>query len=132
MRIRCLHRWTSRLALAAALLLLLAPVATRLLSTTSFPARAIHGHGSMQAGSTGHDHDTPAPAHPDHAMQADCTYCLLLGNLDLTALRTPAPASTTAASVFVAAATLPSRAWRHPIGLGSRGPPTTFQLRNPA
>ena len=132
MRIRCLHRWTSRLALIAALLLLLAPVTTRLLSTASFPTRAVHGPGAMQAGSFGHDHDTPAPVHPDHAMQADCTYCLLLGNLDLTALRTPAPASTTAASAFVAAATLPSRAWRHPIGLGSRGPPTTFQLRNPA
>ncbi len=127
MRIRCFHRWTSRLALAAALLLLLAPVTTRLLSTASFPARAVHDPGATQAGSSGHDHDTPAPAHPDHAMQPDCDYCLLLGSLDLSALRTPSLASALSANAFTAAATIPSRAWRHPNGLGSRGPPTTLQ-----
>ncbi len=127
MRIRCFHRWTSRLALAAALLLLLAPVTTRLLSTTSHPARAMHGTGTMQAGSFGHGHDTPAPAHPDHAMQPDCDYCLLLGMLDLSASRTSSPAFALPANAFAAAATIPSRAWRHPNGLGSRGPPTTLQ-----
>ena len=131
MRIRCFHRWMSRLAQAAVMLLLLAPVGTRLQSATSFPARATHGPGAIQASSFGHDHDTPSPAHPDHAMQPDCTYCLLLGTLDLATVRTLAATSALITAAFTADATIPSRVWRHPNGLGSRGPPTIFQLHNP-
>lgn len=131
MQIRCFHRWMSRLALAAALLLLLAPLGTRLLAATSLPARATHGPGAIQASFLGHDHDTPSPAHPDQAMQPDCTYCLLLGTLDLATLRTLATTPALIAIADAADATIPSQAWRHPNGLGSRGPPATFQLHNP-
>lgn len=128
MRVRCFHRLTSRLALAAALLLLLVPLATRLLAATSVTTRATHDPGTIQASSLGHGHDTPLPpAHPDHAMQPDCDYCLLLGTLDLSASRTPLLATTLAASAFAAVATTTPRTWRHPNGLGSRGPPAIFQ-----
>ena len=130
MRIRCFHRWMSRLALASALLLLLAPLGTRLLSATSHPAKATHGPGAMQAGSFGHGHDTPLPAHPDRATHPDCAYCPLLGTLDLAVLRAPPLVPTSAALPFAAIATVPPHVRRHPSGLGSRGPPTALQPHN--
>lgn len=129
MRARCFHYWISRLALAAALLLVLAPSSTRLLAATQLlHAGADHdGPGAMPATVLEQGRDAPLP----RATHPDCAYCPLLGSLDQVALRTPALSPAAPAAAFAAVATIAPRVWRHPSGLGSRGPPTPLQPRNP-
>jgi hypothetical protein len=131
MRARCFHYWTSRLALAAALLLVLAPVGTRLLAATSPHAGMDHGPGTTSAAPLDHGRDTLLPAHPDRTTHPDCAYCPLLGSLDQLAPQTPPLSPVSSAASPTAAATIPPRNWRHPNGLGSRGPPTALQPHHP-
>ena len=127
---RPLHALMQRLALAATFALLLVPTLGRLAQAGEGTA-AHDAWGAMctaaglqladHAHDTSHDPTAPRPAVPHHA--GDCAYCPLAQ-----ALVAPSTA------VFAGAAPLPDVAptraptarpayFRHPNGLGSRGPP---------
>jgi hypothetical protein len=127
--------WTSRLALAAMLALVVMPTAGRLYAGATGAAIA-HADAAVTGSHDGHaehaDHaghagdatsDAPAPAPGEgHAGHADCPYCPLLGQLAGTAHPRPliavAPAGP-APALSVAA----GHAARRPHGLHARGPP---------
>ena len=115
----------SRLALVAMLLLLLVPGTGRLRAAPvagGDAGMAVCTDGGLALAPSAHpDHGVPAP-HP-RGMHEDCPYCPLLGSLDLAVASVPAvPAA--AAPADIALPRVPRRAaWRHPNGLGSRGPP---------
>lgn len=113
------------LALCAALLLLLTPGMGRLLAK---PATGGTGLECVSDGSTrGSHHGDPSgnPHRRPDKGQHDCGYCPLLASL--------VPATCVQVSVRAASHASPripessgaGLAWRHPSGLGSRGPPTT-------
>lgn len=120
-----LHRWMLRLALAAIALLVVVPSAGRLAGAGPMAAagHAMHaggGHGTHG----GHGAPTaPAPLQPAATTHYDCAYCPLLAS---TLPSAPAcgvlPTGPCDARVRVHAAE-PRLPWRHPWGLGSRGPP---------
>ncbi len=110
-----------RLALAATFALLLVPVAGRIAQAHQ-AAEAHHGHAmSAMAGAMHHG----APARPDapHHGDGDCDYCPLLQSM--VAAKAPmlvgAAAAAPVAPARVDVAAPPC--FRHPNGLGSRGPP---------
>jgi len=127
---RALHALMQRLALAATFALLLVPTLGRLAQAGEGTAtRDAWGAMCTAAGlqladyahDTSHEPTAPRPAVPHHA--GDCAYCPLAQ-----ALVAPSTA------VFAGAAPLPDMApppaptarpafFRHPNGLGSRGPP---------
>lgn len=133
---RWLRQWMGGVALAAMLLLAAVPTLGRLAGTDAAGAlaHAAAGHASAPAHAAGHDTGAHharsgdrAPARrpvpfPHHG--GDCDYCPLLA-----ALATPAPVALPPASgpVFrfaIAPPADPATRWRHPAGLGSRGPPS--------
>lgn len=128
MRHPTLHRWMLRLGLAATMLLVLVPSLGRLAghgpastpapgAPTGHAMHAGHGEAHAPAGTT-----IPAPT-DDHARHADCDYCPLLASLLATALR-PVPLLRYRDSNAPGVADIAPRVrWRHPTGLGSRGPP---------
>ena len=118
------QHWMSRLGLAASLLLVLVPTLGRVAqATTAHMAQqqAVHAHHGdadrthWQSGGA----DSPRPALGD----PDCDYCPLLSSLtpsmDIAFNAMPLPAMGRPAA---APRALDLR-WRHPWGLGSRGPP---------
>jgi len=134
MRSAVFHRRMTLLALAAMLLLLSLPTVGRVLSGSSAESNGVWAQMCTMAGlklvkiapageanpldSTGLD---PAPKHPMSG--EDCAYCPVLAGLALLLAwvlfaptrddrRAPPPWRRT-----------PSRAFLHPTGLGSRGPP---------
>lgn len=117
----------SRLALIAMLLLLLVPGTGRVLAAPATGAESgmamCTGGGLELVPASRTDHGDPAPSHPRGGMHEDCSYCPLLGSLTLATATAPAvPAA--AGPVRIAVPQVPHRAvWRHPNGLGSRGPP---------
>lgn len=123
------HCWIGRLALAAALLLALVPTAGRLVGDAAdghgkpghVDGKGHRGHAGHSHGSHGSRGDVPAPA--PLQTHGDCDYCPLLAAMAAwhvpyillaASSRLPMPVTTGEA------ANLP---WRHPCGLGSRGPP---------
>lgn len=122
MRATAFHRLMHRLALAATFALLLMPVAGRFVQVHQ-AAQAHHGH-HMSAMAAAMHHGAPeAPSAPHHG-GGDCDYCPLLQSM--VAAKAPAllPVAQVApiAPALVDAAAPPQ--FRHPNGLGSRGPPT--------
>ena len=120
------HRFMSRLALVAALLVMLVPTTGRLLAGAEGSAAAtVAHHGVLIQASEPTAPDT-APAMPDTPVTGhleDCAYCPLLASL----INQPGPATPPShadcrAARFAYADASPNRAW-HPTGLGSRGPP---------
>ncbi|WP_407059634.1 DUF2946 family protein [Novilysobacter defluvii] len=114
-----------RLALAAVALLVVMPSAGRLAGTGPMASagHAMHaggGHGTH--GGPGAP-TAPAPLQPAATTHYDCAYCPLLASMLPSA---PAcgvlPTGPCHARVRVHAAE-PRLPWRHPWGLGSRGPP---------
>lgn len=121
MRAPAFHRLMHRLALVATFALLLVPVAGRL-HQAHHAAQAHHVH-AMSAMAGAMHHEAPSvPAAPHHG-DGDCDYCPLLQSMvgakapvlvGVAALAPVAPAQVDAAA--------PPH-FRHPNGLGSRGPP---------
>src|SRR5690554_2080812 len=120
------HRFMSRLALVAALLVMLVPTTGRLLAGAEGTAVATATHHGMviQAPEPAASDtapampDTPAPGHRE-----DCAYCPLLASLlSQAGPATLPPHANRLAARFADADASPRRAW-HPTGLGSRGPP---------
>lgn len=128
-----LHRWMLRLALAAITLMVLVPSLGRLAGTgpATGAAHAMHasgGHDAHKGGHrTHHSHGTPtAPAAPQPVGIAhyDCGYCPLLASMVPSALAHIAWSTGHRNARMVVGAAEPRLPWRHPWGLGSRGPPT--------
>jgi hypothetical protein len=132
MRATAFQRWLHRLALAATFALVLVPTFGRLAQAGQGDAlRDAWGAMCTVAGLTldgddahGRTHD-PAPRvpHAPHQGNGDCDYCPLLQ-----ALVAPKPPVLQAIAVVPApapafAADLATPCFRHPTGLGSRGPP---------
>lgn len=127
MRSPAFLRPMSRLALLAALLLLLVPTAGRLLASSE--QGAVWAQMCTMAGlemvriPLGDADAATQPSPSDDGMPMDCEYCPLLGALTALLLWVmlvlPVPAT-----VLAMGAGPPPRLGRgHPCGLGSRGPP---------
>lgn len=129
MRTAALQRWFLRLSLTATLALALVPTLGRIAQATeATPSQAWTAMctvaGLVQvAVDPAHD---PArhPGHPaDHAGQGDCAYCPLLQSLQVPQVAlavVPASLGPVGPPVQSRSVALP---FRHPAGLGSRGPP---------
>jgi hypothetical protein len=134
---RAFQDWIGRIGLAAALLLSAMPTGVRLLQASADASGHRAHHVVRGADIARFDHDVrhvarsaPAADGRDRQPQAplpgtgpDCDYCPLLSSM-VTALQAavllpPAPRASTVSN----AADAPRRAWLHPNGLGSRGPP---------
>ncbi|WP_132986894.1 DUF2946 family protein [Luteimonas terricola] len=126
------HEWMGRIGLAAALLLVLVPTAGRVIHA-SMAGGAGHAanaalHGAAQAGRADHD-----AGHARHGGQGgdvrpaigdpDCDYCPLLASMATSAGVAFAVAHVPPAIAPVAGRREFRQRWRHPNGLGSRGPP---------
>lgn len=113
------------LGLAAMLLLLLLPTTGRIWQAVAAGADRAAAHHVMQAVGAAHldvqGGKQPLPPPPG---SADCDYCPLLAAPvpSLQAMRVP-PAQP-GSRLSYAATPAPRRAWLHPNGLGSRGPPS--------
>ncbi|WP_161786899.1 DUF2946 family protein [Noviluteimonas dokdonensis] len=121
MRATVFHRLMHRLALAATFALLVMPVAGRL-AQAARAGEAHHGHQMAMAGAM--HHAAPETPPPPHHGNGDCDYCPLLQSLvspDVPSLAAVADTVPVAPAVVEAAA--PPN-FRHPNGLGSRGPPS--------
>lgn len=123
------HRFMSRLALVAALLVMLVPATGRLLAGAEGTAAAtVAHHGVVIQASEPTAPDT-APAMPDTPVPGhleDCAYCPLLASLiSQPGPATPPPHADRCAARFANADASLRGAW-HPTGLGSRGPPRTL------
>lgn len=124
------HRFMSRLALVAALLVMLVPATGRLLAGVEGPAVATgthHGVVIQASEPTASDTAAPAmPGTPDAPVSGhleDCAYCPLLASLlGQPGSTTPVTHADRRAPRFASADATVRRAW-HPTGLGSRGPP---------
>lgn len=127
MNTHAFQRRVGGLALLALLLLVLVPTAGRLVDATADGAHAWHG---------GHAGATPADPHAAHAARsggretprpapgdADCDYCPLLASLLGPATILLLAAAGPRAPAITPLRHAPRRAWLHPCGLGSRGPP---------
>ena len=130
---RVFRYWTSRLALAAMLALVVMPTAGRLYTGGSGTAVAHAGMADTDAGDThaahaGHGDVTtperPAPVPGEgHGGHGDCPYCPLLAQL--TGAAHPQPLIATApAGPSPSLTVAPGHAARRPHGLHARGPPT--------
>jgi len=124
-----LNRWMLHLALAAITLMVVVPSAGRLAGTGPMPgpAHAMHaggGHGGHQGAHGSHGAPAaPTSPQPAGALHYDCGYCPLLAAMVPPApvhLALPEGHGDARLAVGAAAPRLP---WRHPWGLGSRGPP---------
>ena len=122
------HRWLLRLALAATMLMVLLPSMGRLAGAG--PATNPHTvHVGSHGGHAGHaaagQAGAPAPAtpHPGGSGQYDCGYCPLLASLVPPAAVAPSFGTPLHDRLFALSSHAPRVAWRHPWGLGSRGPP---------
>lgn len=120
--------WTSRLALAAMLALVVMPAAGRLYASnvggtsTSAPLDVGDRHGHVEPGAA--DPALPSDPVPRHAGHGDCPYCPLLGELVGTARPRPRIAAAPAGPVAPPAACA-GHAWGRPHGPSARGPPAS-------
>lgn len=125
--------WIGRIGLAAALLLLAVPTAGRFVQATGHPHHAAlaaatagpdaHGPHRAAEAASGERADARIPPSPSDDAGPDCDYCPLLASL-LVGFQAPPPVQAAAgASEDRPTPAAPLRAWLHPNGLGSRGPP---------
>lgn len=131
------QRWMGRIGLAAVLLLLVVPTTGRVVHAQMpmEPAAGDAGHEGHEGGHAEHvAHQAQHGHHAHHGGQdgdggraaigdPDCEYCPLLASLVASAAIV-FDASHHAPHIAAAAVPLsPRLRWRHPSGLGSRGPP---------
>jgi hypothetical protein len=130
MRNAAFHRRMTLLALAAMLLLLSLPTLGRVMAGAPDDARGAWAQMCTMAGlklvklAPGGDANPLDPPAPKHMMPGeDCAYCPVLAGLAMLLVWTllaPLPASRRALPPW---RNTPLRAFVHPSGLGSRGPP---------
>lgn len=116
-----------RLALAATLLMVLVPSLGRLAGNApaTGAAHAMHGGGAQAAHGQHGAPAAPAAPQPAGASQHDCGYCPLLASLVPPAALRPALSHEQHPAHLALGAAEPLLPWRHPWGLGSRGPPAS-------
>ena len=123
------HRWLLRLALAATMLMVVLPSMGRLAGNGPATHAAHAMHAAAQGAHVAHakgPHGAPAaPVAPQPAgsTQYDCGYCPLLASLVPSAAVAPSFGTLLHDALAARAVDAPRMAWRHPWGLGSRGPP---------
>ena len=125
------HRWMLRLALAATLLMVLVPPLGRLAGSgpATGAAHAVHdaaGHGSHGGHAAHGRHGAPAPPggpEPAGTARHDCGYCPLLASMVPPGMPRPTLRHGHHHVHPALGAAEPLLPWRHPWGLGSRGPP---------
>ena len=129
------QQWMTRIGLAAALLLIVVPTAGRVVhaaaSTHAAHAGTHHGHTAHRHGIDARDGHAADARHGDRQGRdarpaigdPDCDYCPLLSSMAEVAAIRIALAQVPRADRPFAAPTAPLLRWRHPWGLGSRGPP---------
>ncbi|HEY0502095.1 MAG TPA: DUF2946 family protein [Lysobacter sp.] len=130
MRNPAFHRRMTLLALAAMLLLLSLPTVGRVLSASSADSQGAWAQMCTMAGlklvklaPAGDAGSLESPA-PKHALPGeDCAYCPVLAGLAMLLVWTLFAAPPAARRALPPWRQAPLRAFTHPSGLGSRGPP---------
>ena len=130
------RQWMGGLGVVAALLLALVPGIGRMAQAAGVPAlHAEHAHhvpggvpgDAAHAGSNPRSTkagDPPAPSDRRPAIgDPDCDYCPLLASMAMAPDEVVVAAYPPVAARLAATFASPRIRWRHPWGLGSRGPP---------
>lgn len=128
MKRNAFQRWMGRVGLAAMLLLVLVPTTARVVHATAagnVPAQAQgHAHAG-HAGAAAHVHHGGRERGDTRAAigDPDCDYCPLLASLVAATGFAFDVAHVPVGTAATAVPPAPRLPWRHPAGLGSRGPP---------
>lgn len=117
------QHWMSRLGLAASLLLVLVPTLGRVAQAAAPHAAQQHA-AHAQHRSADHAHRQAGDDIPRAALgDPDCDYCPLLSSMAPSMGIALAVMPVPAIGRMATAPRAPELRWRHPWGLGSRGPP---------